>query len=336
MNKSAFNSIRLTEAEKQESVQATAAFEAQLAQLPKVGEAGFFGPDSMTWKIYREPTMLLGGISALLLQIAHPAIAEGVRKFSNFHEEYLYRAHRTFNAMAGFYFGSEELALNTARRLFQMHGMIRGNIGKKTDGWWQVEKFCARDPELLTWVLATLVETSLRITELVHGPLPRSEKAQFFEESKIIATLMGIPAEVYPDDLTAFEKYYQIMLESNTLQVTPTNMRLSKIILDPPYGSNRIFRAMAAVFLPEKFAQEYQLLPSYAEKKWINRFVRFLRFALKFMPEFIRFAPPYHQANWRRTKARKKWHTGYFYTIITRHFKFPFGIKVGESTIALK
>ncbi len=326
MNKSAFNSVRLTEAEKQEAVAATTAFEVQLSRLPKVGEVGFFGPDSMTWKIYREPTMLLGGISALLLQIAHPAIAEGVRKFSNFHEEYLYRAHRTFNAMAGFYFGSEELALKTARRLFQMHGMIRGNIGRKVDGWWQVEKFCARDPELLTWVLATLVETSLRITELINGPLPRSEKEQFFQESKIIATLMGIPADQYPDDLTAFERYYQIILESNTLQVNPTNMRLSKIILNPPYGSNRIFRAMAAVFLPEKFAQAYQLLPSPTEKKWIERFVNFLRFVLKFLPKFIRFAPPYHQANWRRAKVRRKWHTGYFYTLITKHFKFPFGI----------
>lgn len=328
MNKSAFSSVRLTDAEKQASVRATEAFEAQLAQLPKVGATGFFGPDSMTWKIYREPTMLLGGISALLLQIAHPAIAEGVRKFSNFHEEYLYRAHRTFNAMAGFYFGSEALALKTARRLFQMHGMIRGNVGKKVDGWWQVERFCARDPGLLTWVLATLVETSLRITELIHGPLPRSEKEQFFQESKIIATLMGIPAESYPDDLTAFEHYYQIMLESNTLQVTPTNMRLARIILNPPYGSNRIFRAMAAVFLPEKFAIEYQLLPSPTEKKWIDRFVRFLRIALKFTPKFVRFAPPYHQARWRQTKARKKWHTGYFYTMLTRHFKFPFGINV--------
>ena len=327
MNKSAFNSVRLSEVEKQELLEANEAFEARLSQLPKVGSVGFFGPDSMTWKIYREPTMLLGGISALLLQIAHPAIAEGVRKFSNFHEEYLYRAHRTFNAMAGFYFGSEELALKTARRLFKMHGIIRGKVGRKVDGWWQVENFCAQDPELLTWVLATLIETSLRITELIHGPLPRSEKEQFFQESKIIATLMGIPADQYPDDLSAFEKYYQIMLQSETLQVTPTNMRLSQIILKPPYGSNRIFRAMASVFLPEKFAKEYQLLPSPTEKKWINRFVKFLRFALKYSPKFLRFAPPYHQAKWRQTNERRKWHTGYFYTLITKHFKFPFGIK---------
>jgi len=328
MNKSAFGAVRLTPAEQAESTAATIAFEQQLAQLPSVGATGFFGPGSMTWKIYKEPTMLLGGISALLLQIAHPAIAEGVRKFSNFHEEYLYRAHRTFNSMASFYFGSEKQALTTARRLFAMHGMIRGNIGKKTAGWWQVEKFCARDPELLTWVLATLVETSLRITELVHGPLPRTEKEQFFEESKIIAILMGIPLEQYPDDLTAFEHYYEIMLQSDILQVTPVNMRLARIILDPPYGSHRIFRALAAVFLPEKFAIGYQMLPSQAEKKWIDRFVRLLRIVLKITPSFFRFAPPYHQAKWRSTQPNRWWHPGHFYTLITRHFKFPFGLKM--------
>jgi len=137
---------------------------------------------------------------------------------------------------------------------------------------------------------------------------------------------MGIPIEQYPDDLSAFEKYYQIMLQSEILQVTPINMRLSQIILHPPYGSNRLFRAMASVFLPEKFAQEYQLLPSPTEKKWIHRFVKFLRFALKYLPKFLRFAPPYHQACWRQTNGHRKWHTGYFYNLITKHFKFPFGI----------
>lgn len=162
----------------------------------------------------------------------------------------------------------------------------------------------------------------------MHGPLPQSDKEQFFEESKIIATLMGIPPENYPNDYSAFERYYEIMLQSDTLKVTPVNMRLANIILNPPYGSHRIFRAMAAVFLPEKFAMAYQMMPSPTEKKWIDRLVRFMRIVLKITPPFFRFAPPYHQARWRSTQQHKKWHPGYFYTLLTRHFKFPFGLKM--------
>lgn len=326
MNKSAFAKVKLTPEETLEYVRATAAFERQLQTLTIHDTEGFFAADSMTWKLYREPGILLGGISALLLQIAHPAIAEGVRQFSDFHEAYLQRAHRTFTSMSTFYFGTSEQALKTARRLFAMHGMIRGKIGKKIDGQWQQVNFCARDPELLTWVLATLVETSIRMYQLVHESLTVAEQSQFFEESKIIATLMGIPLELYPDNYTDFQKYYQEILNGNELKVTPTNMRLSTIILHPPYGSHRIFRAMAAVYLPEHIAQDYQLMPSPCEKKWMNRFIHFLRFMLKITPPFFKYAPPYHQAKYRHLRQKHWWHAGNIYNQLTRRFKYPFGL----------
>ena len=48
MNKSAFNSVLLSEVEKQELLAANVAFEARLSQLPKVGAVGYLGPESMT------------------------------------------------------------------------------------------------------------------------------------------------------------------------------------------------------------------------------------------------------------------------------------------------
>ncbi|MEM9822996.1 MAG: hypothetical protein AAF985_18090, partial [Bacteroidota bacterium] len=81
MNPCAFANIQLSDAEKEALAQSRTAFERQLqflqAQFPNQAQ-GFFGPDSVTWRIYREPSLLLGGVSALLLQIAHPAVAEGV------------------------------------------------------------------------------------------------------------------------------------------------------------------------------------------------------------------------------------------------------------------
>lgn len=327
MNKAAFEKIKLTPQETLDYVRQTAAFERQLEELTIYDNDGFFAKDSMTWKIYRQPTVMLGGVSALLLQIANPAIAEGVRQFSDFHEAYLQRAHRTFMSMSTFYFGTTEQALKTARRLFAMHGMIRGKIGKIINGQWQLVPFCARDAELLTWVLATLVETSLRMYQKIHAPLTLEAQTQFFEESKTIAILMGIPLEKYPANYEAFKKYYCEVLSGNDLAVNPTTMRLTNIILQPPYGSHKLFRAMAAVYLPEHIAHEYHLPPSPIEKKWMHRLEKWTGRILKIMPPIFRYAPPYHQAKYRRLKQKYWWHAGNIYNQLTKRLKYPFGME---------
>ena len=48
-------------------------------------DSGLYGPDSEAWRLNREAMLLLGaGPRALLLQIAHPAVAAGVNDHSDF------------------------------------------------------------------------------------------------------------------------------------------------------------------------------------------------------------------------------------------------------------
>src|SRR4051794_13960545 len=47
-------------------------------------EAGLFGPGSVTWRLVREPLLLIGGGRALLMQLAHPLVAQGVVEHSDF------------------------------------------------------------------------------------------------------------------------------------------------------------------------------------------------------------------------------------------------------------
>jgi len=332
MRKNIFKNIQLTPAEKEQLRKDEIIFEKNLEQLvSKIPhpEYGFFGPDSMTWKMYREPGIVLGGLRALFLQIAHPSIAEGVKLFSNFHEEYLYRAHRTFTSMATFYYGNTNTALATARRLFKMHSMIRGTIGKKINGEWKQVSFCAKDPELLTWVLATLVETTITMYGKIYEPLTETAQNQFFEESKTIAVLMGIPLATYPKNLQAFRTYYQKMITGDQLVVGPTAMDLAQIILHPPYGSHRFFRWLAGGFLNEKFAKDYQVLLSKRETKYVDRIIKIARFIINICPQFIRYAPPYHQAKHRiqKLEGHTKVSLGGFYTWLGQTTKFPFVLK---------
>ena len=60
---------------------------------------GFFGPESMTWRIAREAAMFLGGPRTLILQIAHPAVAAAVEQHSDFRADPMGRGQRTFETV---------------------------------------------------------------------------------------------------------------------------------------------------------------------------------------------------------------------------------------------
>jgi hypothetical protein len=65
------------------------------------GDQGWFGPDSMTWKVHaRLGPMLVGGLSALMLQTLHPLVVQGVADHSNYREDPLGRLLRTADFIA--------------------------------------------------------------------------------------------------------------------------------------------------------------------------------------------------------------------------------------------
>jgi len=111
----------------------------------------------MHWKIYGCPAVILDAYSALLLQIAHPAVADGVAKFSQFSRDYLGRAERTFISMIKIYFGDQRTALHSGMKLHGIHNMVQGKICIMKKGRLQQEEYCANEYPHLCWVLFKLV-----------------------------------------------------------------------------------------------------------------------------------------------------------------------------------
>ena len=56
---------------------------------------GYFSPDSITWRVHSDPSMVVGGIRALLEQALHPEAMSGVASHSNFREDAWGRLQRT-------------------------------------------------------------------------------------------------------------------------------------------------------------------------------------------------------------------------------------------------
>jgi uncharacterized protein (DUF2236 family) len=193
---------------------------------------GYFGPESATWQIYRESVFLLGGVRALLLQVAHPAIADGVAQFSNFEKDAFGRAFRTFLAMGTLYFGTKTQANSVGDRLFRIHSGITGSYCRREGDAQSLREYTANDPDLLLWVHATLVDTSIRIYEATLGKMPPELAAQFYAESKLAAQIMHVPEAHIPKDLEAFQLYFEQVMQNGDLYQSEYGVATGLAILD--------------------------------------------------------------------------------------------------------
>jgi uncharacterized protein (DUF2236 family) len=194
------------------------------------GEA--VGAGRMAWRIHRERVLLAGWGRAILLQIAHPKVARGVAEHSGFTTERwgrLRRLHRTLSAMLELTFGSEAEAAASAARINAIHDRVHGRLEGPGGA-----SYSAHDPELLTWVHATLIESFLLTYRLFVGPVTPEEADRYCAEAAGIEPALGIPAGRLPRTEREVRAYLDAMLAGGAIEVTDTARRLSREIIRPP------------------------------------------------------------------------------------------------------
>ncbi|WP_034296555.1 oxygenase MpaB family protein [Herbaspirillum sp. RV1423] len=172
-------------------------------RLPK-GDPGLFGPASACWQVHSDFTaMLIGGVSALLLQMLHPLPLAGVWDHSTFQQDMLGRLRRTAQFIAGTTYGSSADAERLIARVRHIHGAVRGVAA---DG----RVYAADDPELLTWVHAAEVSSFLRAYVRYRHPAFSPERQnQYLDEIALIAQKLG--ARNVPRNLADMQEYIENM-----------------------------------------------------------------------------------------------------------------------------
>ncbi len=191
----------------------------------------------MSWRMHRERVLLAGWGRAILLQIAHPKVARGVAEHSGFTTEpwgRLRRLRRTLDAMLALTFGSEEEAAAVAARINAIHDRVHGRLEEAGGDAAAGASYSAHDPELLTWVHATLVESFLLAYRLFVGPVTAAEADRYCVEASGIEPALGIPAGRLPRSEAQLRGYLDAMLASGVIEVTDTARRLSRDLLAPP------------------------------------------------------------------------------------------------------
>jgi uncharacterized protein (DUF2236 family) len=158
------------------------------------------GPESVTWRIASDPRLHFVSLYPLLLQVAHPTVAAGVRDYSDFDERPWDRLLRTLDYVTLLVYGGRE-AVAAGRRLREMHKRFRG---VRDDG----TPYSALEPEAYAWVHATLIEAYVAGHGHFGTPLRRGELERFYREYRGLGRLIGVRERDLPADWASFRQYF--------------------------------------------------------------------------------------------------------------------------------
>ena len=274
---------------------------AALVRQVKHPEYGFFGPDSMSWRISRERVLYLGGARALLMQIAHPHVAQGVDEHSNFRTDAIARGIRTFQTVHQVVFGSVDTALTAVLRTRRVHAGVKGKLPQASGPYAAGSRYHANRGDLLLWVWATLVDSALYTYQLFHEPLDWEEQEAYYQESRLFARLFGVPEKAIPKHLGAFRAYVDDML-TDGLAVGSTSQALAEALLRGP----SFFRVMAptnyllaAATLPPSLREAYGLPWNRPMRVAFDRFRHSVRFVYPHLPSVARELRAYRKGSRR-------------------------------------
>lgn len=270
---------------------------------------GVFGPESMLWRINRESIAFLGGGRAALLQLAHPYVAHAVDQHSHTKTDLSGRFVRTFDNVFSMVFGDLDTALNSAKRVHTYHGTVTGKIEEDVGPYKKGHAYAANTIPALLWVQATLIETSVKVYELMMRPLSLWEKDAYYEESKKFGALFGIPPSAAPSDWTAFKKYVDEKFAPGSEVVVggPAREMAHYLMQAPVPGlglAMKWYETMTAVLLPERIREEYGFKVGATDRAAFRASIETIRRAYPHLPSAMRFLPAYNDAL-RRIAAKR-------------------------------
>ncbi|WP_421736869.1 oxygenase MpaB family protein [Caulobacter sp.] len=149
------------------------------------GEPALAAPDSVSWWVFKNPVALfVGGITAVILELAEPRVRSGVWDHSSFRTDPLTRLKRTGLAAMVTVYGARSVAEKMIAGVGRQHARVAGSTPDGT-------AYRATDTELLDWVQATASFSFLEAYHTLVSPLSDAEKDRFYAEAAPAARLYG-------------------------------------------------------------------------------------------------------------------------------------------------
>ena len=264
-------------------------------------DPGYFGPDSMMWKVNKEITVLFGGARALLMHAAHPLIAAGARQTSFYQRDPWKRLIRTLSLQNSVTFGSKKEADESAHRINKLHEVIKGNDEVTGD------VYDALDHEQLLWVHACLQISSIYFYEKTVKKLSVEEKNKYHRENMVAADLVLIDIDEMPQTHEELKEWVVNKSKTeNYLIYTDVAKDVQEIIAGGPVPRHikpiwPFISFTAFNTLPKEFKELYGVNESKIKDVILKFNLNFLKFTRPFLPPFFRLIPP---ARWAKQRLK--------------------------------
>ena len=266
------------------------------------GDPGYFGPQSMMWKVNKEITVLFGGARALLMHAAHPLIAAGARQTSFYQRDPWKRLIRTLSLQNSVTFGTKEEANESAHRINKLHEVIKGE-DEITGGYYD-----ALDHEQLLWVHACLQISSIYFYEKTVKKLTEKEKNQYHVENSIAAEMVLVDRKIMPKTHEELKDWViEKSREKDYLVLTDVAEDVADIISGGPVPRHIKpiwpFIAFTAFnTLPSEFKNIYGIKDTKFKTVLLNFNLYLLKYTRPFLPPFFRLIAPARWAKQRLTR----------------------------------
>ncbi|HEX5775485.1 MAG TPA: oxygenase MpaB family protein [Caulobacteraceae bacterium] len=234
------------------------------------GEPALVGPDSVSWQVFRNPVALfVGGIAAVLLELAEPRVRHGVWDHTTFRTDPLRRMRRTGLAAMVTVYGARSIAEAMISGVGRMHGRVSGETAAGA-------AYRADDPELLDWVQATASFGFLEAYSAFVRPVGDADKDRYYAEGGPSAALYG--ATGAPGSLAELQAQFEAMrpkLERSAVIFEFLDILRRTPVLPGPRGG-QLMMIRAAVDILPGWARETLGLEDQRLKAWERSLVRAL------------------------------------------------------------
>ena len=266
-------------------------------------DPGYFGPQSMMWKVNKEITVLFGGARALLMHAAHPLIAAGARQTSFYQRDPWKRLIRTLSLQNSVTFGNKQEADESAHRINKLHEVINGE-DDVTGGYYD-----ALDHEQLLWVHACLQISSIYFYEMTVKKLSEAEKNQYHLENMKAAELVLVDKDKMPKTHDGLKNWViEKSREDGYLVSTDVAEDVKDIIGGGPVPKHIKpiwpFIAFTAFnTLPKEFKEIYGISDSKLKNLILGVNLSLLKYTRPLLPPFFRLIAP---ARWAQQRITRK------------------------------
>lgn len=213
---------------------------------------GLFGPRSVVWRVHGDVTsMMVGGVSGLLLQMLHPAVLAGVWDHSNFRTNMLGRLRNTARFIAVTSYGGREDAEAAIARVRRIHENVSGALPDGT-------LYRADDPRLLAWVHVTeTLSFSDAWVRYVEPSMSNADRDRYFAEMARLGEALG----AHPVPRSRDEALGLIEAMRPELKVDARTREVADLVLNAP-----AHKLSAAPLQKLTMSAAVDLLPDWARR----------------------------------------------------------------------